>query len=99
MNIVVKAFDQDGFARFTKFPAATHIDGTCRVQTVNKHQNKKYYLLLKEIGKLSGAEVVLNTSFNLKDQTITRTPNQALKRFLESDIDYLVINNMLISKK
>ena len=99
MNIVVKAFDQDGFARFTKFPAATHVDGTCRVQTVNKHKNKKYYLLLKEIGKLSGAEVVLNTSYNLKDQTITRTPDQALKRFLESDIDYLIINNMLISKK
>ena len=98
MNMVVEAYEEDGFARFNKFPAATHIDGTCRVQTVNKYQNNRYYLLLKEIGKLSGAEVVLNTSFNLKDQTITRNPEQAIKRFLDSEIDFLVLNNYLIEK-
>ena len=49
--------------------------------------------------KKSGAEVVLNTSYNLKDQTITRTPQQAIERFLDSDIDNLVINKFLISKK
>ena len=98
MNMVVEAYQEDGFARFNKFPAATHIDGTCRVQTVNKYQNNRYYLLLKEIGKLSGAEVVLNTSFNLKDQTITRNPEQAIKRFLDSEIDFLVLNNYLIEK-
>ena len=92
MNIVVNA-------KTDKFLAATHIDGTCRVQTVDKHQNKLYYLLLKEIGKLSGAEVVLNTSFNLKDQTITRTPEQAVERFINSDIDYMVIDKYLLSKK
>jgi carbamoyltransferase len=92
MNIVVNA-------KTDKFLAATHIDGTCRVQTVDKHQNKLYYSLLKEIGKLSGAEVVLNTSFNLKDQTITRTPEQAVERFINSDIDYMVIDKYLLSKK
>ena len=92
MNIVVNA-------KTDKFLAATHIDGTCRVQTVDKYQNKLYYSLLKEIGKLSGAEVVLNTSFNLKDQTITRTPEQAVERFINSDIDYMVIDKYLLSKK
>ena len=82
-----------------KFKAATHIDGSCRVQTVDKYQNPLYFKLIKEIGKKSGAEVVLNTSYNLKDQTITRTPQQAIERFLDSDIDNLVIDKFIISKK
>jgi carbamoyltransferase len=92
MNIVLQA-------KTNKFEAATHIDGSCRVQTVDKNQNKLYYNLLKELGKISGAEVVLNTSYNLKDQTITRTPEQAIERFLDSDIDNLVIDKLILSKK
>ena len=92
MNIVLQA-------KTNKFEAATHIDGSCRVQTVDKYQNKLYYNLLKELGKISGAEVVLNTSYNLKDQTITRTPEQAVERFLDSDIDHLVIDKLILSKK
>ena len=48
-----------------KLPAATHIDGSCRVQTVTEKQNKRYYKLLTELGKITGVPVVLNTSFNL----------------------------------
>lgn len=92
MNQVVKA-------KTNLFPAATHIDGTCRVQTVSIKNNMKYYRLLKEVGKQIGHEVVLNTSFNLKDQTITMTPRQALERFVHSDIDFLVINNYFIYKR
>lgn len=92
MNIVLQA-------KTNKFEAATHIDGSCRVQTVDKYQNKLYYNLLKELGKISGAEVVLNTSYNLKDQTITRTPEQAVERFLDSDIDHLVIDKLILTKK
>ena len=92
MNIVLQA-------KTDKFEAATHIDGSCRVQTVDKNQNKLYYNLLKELGKISGAEVVLNTSYNLKDQTITRTPEQAIERFLDSDIDNLVIGKFIVYKK
>ena len=92
MNQVVKA-------KTDCFPAATHVDGTCRVQTVNKKQNKKYYNLLKEFMNVSGYPVLLNTSFNLKDETITMTPWQAIKRFVYSDIDILVIENFIIRKK
>jgi carbamoyltransferase len=81
------------------FPSATHIDNTARIQSVEEKDNPMYYLLLTELKKISGHGVVLNTSFNLKDQTITRTGQQALKRFVESDIDYLVLNNYLILKK
>ena len=81
------------------FPAATHIDGTARVQSVTEKANSRYYLLLQEVKKLSGHGVVLNTSFNLKDQTITRTPQQAIDRFINSKIDYLVLGNYLVIKK
>ena len=85
--------------RTNLFPAATHVDGTCRVQTVSMQNNVLYYKLLKAIGRETGHEVVLNTSFNLKDETITMTPGQALKRFVHSDIDFLVIGNHFIHKK
>ena len=81
------------------FPAATHIDKTARIQSVDKHRNNRYYLLLQELKRITGHGVVLNTSFNLKDQTITRTPEQAVSRFINSDIRYLVINNFLVLKK
>ena len=80
-------------------PSATHIDQTCRVQTVTETQNNKYYRLLKEVGRLTQIPILLNTSFNLKDQTITISPKQAIERYLSSDIDFLVINNFLIRKK
>ena len=80
-------------------PSATHIDNTCRVQTVSKQQNRKFHKLISQIGSQSGIPIVLNTSFNLKDQTITLNPDQAVKRFLNSSIDFLVINNFLIQKK
>lgn len=92
MNLVVNS-------KVKYLPAATHVNNTCRVQTVTRESNELYYLLLKEVGRLTGVPVVLNTSFNLKDQTITMTPIQALKRFLNSKINVLVINNYLILKK
>ena len=83
----------------TKYlPAATHIDGSCRVHTVTQAQNKRYYDLIKQVGRLSNKAVVLNTSFNLKDQTITMTPKQAIERFISSKINFLVIGNFLIRK-
>jgi len=92
MNMVVKT-------KVKYLPAATHVDGTSRVQTVTKESNPLYYKLLKEVGRVTGVPVLLNTSFNLKNQTITLTPTQAIKRFLDSNIDVLVLNNFLIFKK
>lgn len=92
MNVVVKT-------KVKYLPAATHIDRTSRVQTVTHEQNPLYYNLLKEVGKITGIPVILNTSFNLKDQTITLSPEQALSRFINSEIDTLVLNNYLIIKK
>ena len=67
--------------------------------TQHMRQHKKFHKLITQIGSQSGIPIVLNTSFNLKDQTITINPDQAIKRFLNSGIDFLVINNFLIQKK
>jgi carbamoyltransferase len=81
-----------------EFPSVTHVDGTARLQTVNEKQNRYYYKLLKELEKVSGYPICLNTSFNFKDQTITLTPHQAIERFLDCDMDALVIHNFYITK-
>lgn len=80
------------------FPAAVHIDRTARIQAVDKKANPVYYLLLEKFKQKSGHGVLLNTSFNLKDQTITLSPTQAIQRFKSSEIDYLVLENYLIEK-
>ena len=91
MNQVVNAKVRD-------LEAATHVDGSCRVHTVTKKQNPRYHALITELGRIDEKAVVLNTSFNLKDQTITMTPKQAIERFINSEINFLVINNYLIRK-
>ena len=91
MNQVVKA-------KVNFLPAATHIDGTCRVQTVTRQQNTIYYDLLQEVGRETNIPVVLNTSFNLKDQTVTIDPKQAIERYINSDIDFLILNNFLVKR-
>lgn len=80
-------------------PAITHIDGSARVQTVTKSQNSKYYNLLLRVEELTGFPIVLNTSFNFKDQTITMTADQAIERFLDCEMHSLIINNTYITKK
>jgi carbamoyltransferase len=82
-----------------KLKAITHVNDTARVQTVNKKFNPRYYKLLKQMKAVSGHPVVLNTSFNLKDQVITMEPERALQRFLSSEMDALVIDNYLILKR
>ncbi|MCX6358034.1 MAG: carbamoyl transferase, partial [Candidatus Aureabacteria bacterium] len=70
-------------------PAVTHVDGTGRVQTVNKRQNPLYYRLIEEFGWITGVPVILNTSFNDKGEPIVCTPGDALSFFVKSQIDYL----------
>ena len=74
----------------------TNVDGTARVQSVYK--NTLQYQLLLQFEKLSGYPILLNTSFNTKNNPIVLTPNDAVKTFMETDIDLLVIGNYIIYK-
>ena len=92
MNQVVKVISE------IPIPSVTHIDNSARIQTVTKEQNPLYYNLLKEFEKLTGTPILLNTSFNLKDHTMTNDPQKAIWTFLNCDMDVLVINNFIIYK-
>jgi carbamoyltransferase len=83
----------------SKLPAITHIDGSARVQTLKKNMNPKMFDLLKEYEKITKYPILLNTSFNLKDQTMVRNSQEAIDTFMKCDLDYLVIDNLFISKK
>ena len=79
-------------------PAITHVDGSARVQTVAAHDNPAFHSLLKAIGQVSGREIVLNTSFNVKGQPIVNTPREAVETFLSTGIDFLFIENNLVTR-
>ena len=79
-------------------PAVVHVDGTCRVQTVKKDINKKFYNLINEFYKITGVPVLLNTSFNVKGQPIVNTPLEAIETFKSTNIDVLAIGDFVLSK-
>src|SRR5437773_4191422 len=76
-------------------PAITHVDGTGRLQTVNRTQNPLYYRPIQEFEILTGVPVLLNTSFN-ENEPIVDTPAQALECFLRTKMDGIVAGDTLI---
>jgi carbamoyltransferase len=78
--------------------ATVHVDKTSRVQVVNSATNPEYHALIEAFGKISGTPVVLNTSFNDKDEPIVESPEDAVKTFLNSDMDLLCIGNLIGQK-
>ena len=82
-----------------KIPAVTHVDGTARVQTIRLDQNERLYRLLQAFDKLTGVPVLMNTSFNVKGDPIVETPEDAVKCFLSTGVDYLALHDTLMTKK
>jgi carbamoyltransferase len=79
-------------------PSISHVDGTARVQTVNKEDNPRYYELIKEVEKYTSIPMVLNTSLNINGQPIVESIEEALDLFEQSDIDGIVINDRMLLK-
>lgn len=82
-----------------KIAAVRHVDGTARIQTVNKEQNPRYYELLKAFKMKTGVPVLVNTSFNTLGKPIVCTPRDAVECFWTSPFDALVIGSCLVEKK
>jgi len=80
-------------------PSIVHVDGTCRIQAVTKEQNRRYYDLLSEFKELTGLPLVLNTSFNLGGEPIVETPEDAIRTFLNTKMDYLILEDFIVRKK
>lgn len=83
----------------SKLPSLTHVDGTVRIQTVNEKENPPMRKLLKVFEQLSGYPVLINTSFNIKGEPIVCTPENAVHSFVNADMDYLILNDIIVAKK
>jgi len=79
-------------------PAAVHVDGTGRIQTVERASNPRYYDLIEAFGALTGVPILLNTSFN-RQEPIVATPEQAVDCFLRTRMDVLVLGNCLAERR
>ncbi|WP_181306144.1 carbamoyltransferase C-terminal domain-containing protein [Rufibacter sp. XAAS-G3-1] len=79
-------------------PAVTHVDGTGRLQTVDKINNPKYYKLISNFNSKTGVPILLNTSFN-ENEPIVNTPLEALDCFLRTKMDMLIMENVVLERK
>ncbi|WP_210464471.1 carbamoyltransferase family protein [Rufibacter roseolus] len=82
----------------SNLPAITHSDFSARVQTVTPDTNERFWKLLHAFGSITGTPVLVNTSFNVNEEPIVATPADALRCFLSTEIDLLVLGNFVISK-
>jgi carbamoyltransferase len=78
-------------------PAVTHVDGTARVQTVARTDNPKFHQLLSAFGRQTGVPVLLNTSFNVQEPIVC-SPEDAVRCFLRTQVDWLVLGNLLVAR-
>ncbi|RXK83740.1 carbamoyltransferase family protein [Filimonas effusa] len=104
-------FDNASFSPFMLFvynvinekaddiPAVRHVDGTARIQTINRDQHSLYYDLLHEFQKMTGVPVLVNTSFNTRGEPVVCSPRDAVECFWTSPFDALVINSFLLEKQ
>ncbi len=93
MGIVLKIND----SKKDLLPGVAHIDGTGRLQTVEKERNSLFYNLIKSFYDISGVPIVLNTSFN-ENEPIVNTPEEAIDCFLRTKMDVLVVGNFVLKR-
>jgi len=80
-------------------PAITHVDNSARVQTVHKETNPRFHRLLECFKQETGRGVLVNTSFNVRDEPIVCTPEDAYKCFMATEMDVLVLGNYVLAKE
>ncbi len=82
----------------SEIPAVTHVDYSARVQTVSEVSNPMYYGMIKKFYEKYGSPVIINTSFNVRGEPIVESPEDAYRCFMRTDMDYLVMGNILLDK-
>lgn len=80
-------------------PAVTHVDYSARIQTIHKETNPRFYNLIESFEKRTDCPVLVNTSFNVRGEPIVCSPEDAYRCFMRTEMDYLVLENILLSKK
>ena len=82
----------------SELPAITHVDYSARVQTVHEQTNPRYYEVISKFEEKTGCPVIINTSFNVRGEPIVCTPEDAYRCFMRTEMEYLVLENCLLSK-
>ena len=77
-------------------PAVVHVDGTARPQLIHRETNPGYYRILEEYAKRTGLPVLINTSFNMHEEPIVCTPADAVRAFVQGNLDYLLLGRCLV---
>ncbi len=80
-------------------PAITHVDGSARLQTIDRESHPLYYDLIKTFEQKTGCAVIINTSFNVRGEPIVCSPFDAYKCFMRTEMDYLVMGSYVLDKK
>ena len=84
--------------RRSEIPAVTHVDYSARIQTVTRETNALYWDIIEAFRKLTGCPVIVNTSFNIRGEPIVCTPADSYRCFMRTEMDYLVLENFVLSK-
>ena len=82
----------------SEIPAVTHVDYSARIQTVHADTNPRFHRLLREFRARTGCGVLVNTSFNIRDEPIVCTPEEAYECFMGTEMDLLAMENFLLFK-
>jgi carbamoyltransferase len=82
----------------TRIPEVVYADTTSRAQVVTKETNPRYYRLIEALEKRTGHAVILNTSMNPRGEPIACSPDDALNIFFGSDLEYLIVEDVLVTK-
>jgi len=83
----------------SEIPAVTHVDYSARIQTVHSDTNPMFYALISKFKELTGCSVLVNTSFNVRGEPIVSTPEDAFRCFMGTDMEMLVIGNVVLDKE
>ena len=87
------------YTKRSKLQSITHVDFSARIQTVSKKTNPRYWELINQFKKITDVGVLVNTSFNVRGEPIVNSPEDAFKCFMNTEMDYLVIENFIYKKE
>src|SRR5262249_48312378 len=83
----------------SEIPAVTHVDYSARIQTVHPETNERFYRLLTTMRERTGSSVLVNTSFNVRDEPVVCTPEDAYRCVMATEMDVLVVGNAVLRKE
>jgi len=82
----------------SEIPAVTHIDYSARIQTIHKETNPRFHNLISQFEAITACPILINTSFNVRGEPIVNSPEDAYRCFLRTEMNYLVMQNVLLDK-